>query len=1080
MKQFLCAALVTATASFALAQVTINPLPTREFGQSTLFNPVESNAPNLVEGRELFSPSGIAFDASVTPPHVYVVDTANNRVLGWSNANSVSQGNFADLVIGQTDMFSTSFGGPGTNLSTGLISPTGIAVDSSGNVYIADSGNNRILRFKTPYQQQAGNLIVDLVIGQKTSSSGNLPNQGLQNPSANSLFLSIVAAAGQPPLPAGLAVDVHGNLWVADVGNNRVLGFPPASLAANTQLPAASVVLGQTSFTSNALPTQFPPNTNPQLDLAFLENPTGIALDSQGNLYVADGDARVIQYLAPLAIGETGSKVLGVPPTSTNGQVPTYPTASTLGALNAAGTGPTGSPQCVFVASGVVFVCDSPQNRVVLYSSLTVPTSANSPLQSGVTGQQSATAGQANQGQLNPSNATLSNPVAGAIRPDNGEMWIVDQGNNRVVAFANQGGNVYSTASRVLGQLDFIYGTANLIVGSEIWISNYGGGVAVDSNSSPPHLYIADTLNNRILCFNNAYNVGVDSLNTLTQKADLVIGQTDLLHSTVNYPNGAQGQPSAVGLYRPVGVAVDSNGNLWVADSFNGRAVRFPAPFAQPSGSMPTANLVLGQPDFTTSNLNVNQFTMDQPFGIAIFSDGGAPGSGSLAVSDFLTNRILVFTRPSGGDFTNGQQAAYVVGQPTFSQSGTGGTSSQLNNPRHIAVDSSDRLYVCDSGNNRLLVFSKPTGSGPSATFDSAGQGSQVSLSAPQGVIVSFLTGRSWVTSANSSVLTQLPEFETLQSTDAPTQTISTSPLGTLAVALDPFDNLIVADSANRITFYFGEFFYRNTANYSAGVGIGSNADPTPGMLVEIGRLGSAFSLTPSFTGADVNTAPPWPLVENNVQVTVNGISAPIFRMETYAIFFEVPNEAPQSGPADFVVSNPTTGQILAAATFNMQSASPGLYTTNGSGTGQVAAAVYDSKGNYLGNNSPSIPTTAGGTITLWLTGAGYVAGLPADGTAPGGTFNTHATPNVLINGTVAQVLFSGISPQFPGLWQLNVVVPANTPSSSLSPGGITSVVVSLDDYNSNIGGTSLPSGAPGPDEPLLVSNGLITTIYVK
>jgi len=63
-------------------------------------------------------------------------------------------------------------------------------------------------------------------------------------------------------------------------------------------------------------------------------------------------------------------------------------------------------------------------------------------------------------------------------------------------------------------------------------------------------------------------------------------------------------------------------------------------------------------------------------------------------------------------------------------------------------------------------------------------------------------------------------------------------------------------------------------------------------------------------------------------------------------------------------------------------------------------------------------------------------------------------------------------------LWQLNVVVPPGTPSSTISP---ISVVVTLDDYNSNIGGgPSAPSGAPGPDIPLLVSNGLITTIYVK
>ncbi len=85
-------------------------------------------------------------------------------------------------------------------------------------------------------------------------------------------------------------------------------------------------------------------------------------------------------------------------------------------------------------------------------------------------------------------------------------MWIVDQGNNRVVASRARVAGVYTTASKVIGQTDFIYSTANLIVGSEIWI-NFGGGVAIDSTSTPPHLYIADTRNNRILGFNNAYSV---------------------------------------------------------------------------------------------------------------------------------------------------------------------------------------------------------------------------------------------------------------------------------------------------------------------------------------------------------------------------------------------------------------------------------------------------------------------------------------------------------------------------------------------------------------------------------------------
>ena len=153
-------------------------------------NGLESASPNLVEGRELYYPRAIAFDASVTPPHVYIADTGNNRVLGWSNANKLSQGDFADLVVGQPDFYSTVTSGPGN--STGLNGPTGIAVDTNGNLYVADSGNNRIMRFKAPYKQPANDQQVDLVIGQKniaaTSGNANNQGQGLQSPSSTSLY----------------------------------------------------------------------------------------------------------------------------------------------------------------------------------------------------------------------------------------------------------------------------------------------------------------------------------------------------------------------------------------------------------------------------------------------------------------------------------------------------------------------------------------------------------------------------------------------------------------------------------------------------------------------------------------------------------------------------------------------------------------------------------------------------------------------------------------------------------------------------------------------------------------------------
>ena len=143
----------------------------------------------------------------------------------------------------------------------------------------------------------------------------------------------------------------------------------------------------------------------------------------------------------------------------------------------------------------------------------------------------------------------------------------------------------------------------------------------------------------------------------------------------------------------------------------NSRGARFPAPFAQAPGAVQTATVVLGQNSLTSpTNPTVSEFTMVQPYGLALFANG------SLAVSYPAANRILVYNI-SGGDFTSGQGASYVVGQTGFSQSATGTSNSQLNGPRHIAVDSSDRLYVCDFNNNRLVIYSKPTANTPAATF---------------------------------------------------------------------------------------------------------------------------------------------------------------------------------------------------------------------------------------------------------------------------------------------------------------------------------------------------------------------------
>lgn len=379
------------------AQTVINPVPSREFGQPKLpptNNPFafSTTNENYVEGREMSLPLSIAFDNSVSPPIVYVADTRNNRVLAWRSATSVSVTNFADKVIGQNDLFSTTTGGPNTSLTTGLNLPVALAVDSKGNLYVADSGNNRILRYPTPFSQTAGFQPVDLVIGQKTVSSGSSANEGQPTPSQKTLSLNPGAL-----YTLSMTFDAQGNLWVSDPGNNRVLRFPLGSLNAGTTEPVADLALGQNDLTSNVNPTSLSGYTPRSKN--GLVAPSGLAFDQTGRLYVSDSYSRVLQYVPPLGTGMSAARILGIPQV-TQGQTITYPTQYTLGN----GTN-GGSPNGLFAIGNKLFVCDTAENRIIGYddpvSWATESTNNYSPVALTVIGQPDFNNGKPNHGAPN-------------------------------------------------------------------------------------------------------------------------------------------------------------------------------------------------------------------------------------------------------------------------------------------------------------------------------------------------------------------------------------------------------------------------------------------------------------------------------------------------------------------------------------------------------------------------------------------------------------------------------------------------------------------------------------------------------
>ena len=794
----------------ALAQVPLNLAPQRALGNLSLRQ--QSQAPNLVEGRELNRPLGLAVDA--TRRIVWVADTLNNRVLGWNNSSAFENGAQSDFVLGQRDKLSTEPQGPGTGFSGGLFFPMSVAVDASGNVYVLDAGNNRVVRYPRPFDQQ--DQLPDMVIGQpdfrtRGGNQGGITEKTLLTNANGNIY------------KAGLAFDSQNNLWVVDPGNHRILRFAANVLGESAaSFPSSNLVLGQPDFVASlALPNDF------RLEIRTRKNgmrePSGIAFDQTGRLYVADLLNRVLVYRPPFAVGMDAARIMGIAPSIPETQ-PQLPPVNeyTVGILFQGGNQPA---DAVFTIGNVVFVVDTPASRIVRFDSFDTWPAENqsfSPRAQAVIGQDGLTLLQLrnNRGQPEPSNSTLFGP-GGAVFA-NGETFVVDSENNRMLVFGDlstgppaAAGAPYN-ARRVLGQLNFAARSPNLLEGREFNFASQGGqaaGIAIDARSNPPRLYVADTLNHRVLGFADARKVrGGD-------RADIVLGQPDFTRSLINYPSNDPNVRGASSLSSPVGVVVDKTGNVWVADSGNSRVLRFPDPFANSAGQ---ADLVIGQTSFAARLQDATARTMSIPYGLAFSVDG------SLFVSDGGLNRVLQFNPP----FVNGMPAVRAFGQPDFIVSAVGATENRLSNPRHISFDSDDRLYVADTGNNRIQIFSRAplAGPDPKAAFTLTRN-----INRPQGVFVSPQTGEIWVANAGAGQALRYPNFDRLVS-GGDTFDYVIPAAGPLALTLDQFGNLFMADLRNRVAIHYPRVLIVNGANYLSRV--------TPGMVATLQSNTLNYSFT--------------------------------------------------------------------------------------------------------------------------------------------------------------------------------------------------------------------------------------------
>jgi uncharacterized protein (TIGR03437 family) len=1006
MRTFTTSALIhtIAPALFVVLTATsaaqISPSAYRVLGQADM----TGSGLNMVQGFGLNNPGGVALDAREGKVHIYVADTNNHRVLAWDDIGSYQTGDDPSFVLGQRGSQYSSPFGIGYK---GFYAPVGLAVDpSTGDLYVADTGNSRILRFPAPFSNPQ-RIEPDAVIGQ---------------PSFTKVSAS-PASASTLKKPMFLTFDSAGNLWVADTGNNRALRFAAAQLKA--AVPGADTVLGQSDFVSGSA------NQGKSAPSASsLNAPTGVRVDSLNSVYIADyGNARVLRFTAP-ALGDPGPAATAIwgQATFTARVLPPKPTDSSLAGPMGLTLNKTGSR---------LYVAVPLDNRVLEF-----PTASSGSAATVAFGQPNLTTNTSNTGAFpNASPNTLAGPSDVAMDAG-GNLFITDTANNRMVQVPAV---PTAAAVRVWGQLDFTSTGANRVKPCSIGVPH---SIAIDYSQQPIALYVSDTSNNRVLIWRDAAHFHSGD------PADLVIGQPTLWTSGANAESGAAQTPTRTTLAAPTGLAVDQkDGTLYVADAGNHRILRYPRPVSQAGRITPDA--VIGQPDFT-ANLpaGASATSLNSPGGLTIGPNG------NLFVADTGNNRVLEYAAGAG----YGAAAIRVYGQPAMLSSSrpTKVTAQTLASPRHVAVDSAANLYVTDSGTNRVLIYPN-TPSAPNAdvsaayvighsSFTVASSGGAGALKAPVGVGIDS-NGSIYVADTGNNRVLVYPSIIELPASGGTARAVigqenangtaanwdSSSGQATanglyapLGLSIDRQDTLYIGDAGNsRLVHFLRSMAVVNAATLQAGAPVAPGAVATMG-----GRALAAES--------EVAPGTAWPDVLQNRQVVVDDdLIAPLYFIAPNQVNLQIPC-ALQAGSHRIAIRIAGTGEFVAGGPLPIAAAAPGLFTTSQSGSGQVAAV------NQEGSiNSSSNPARAGSTIVLYGTGQGPVTPAVPDGMpAPASPLsNTMAVPTsdgktcltnhqsvcVAIGSAFGNVQYSGLAPGFVGLWQINVTIPPGTPPGNAS-----------------------------------------------
>ena len=820
--------------------------------------------------------------------------------------------------------------------------------------------------------------------------------------------------------PKFVASDSAGNFYFSDTYFEQVFRVTPAGVI--------------TAYAGNG--TQGFSGDGAQATAAQLFQPEGLAVDSSGNLYIADSGNYRIRMVTPagaistvaligtgvIAVAVDGSGNLyvagGEVVVKVNGAGTVTPFAGNGSVGYAGDNGPAISASlfnpvglCVDSA-GNVYLADAQNNRVRKISTQGIITTVAGNATGGFTGdgvQATATS------LFEPSDVALDSK---------GNLYISDGLNGRL-RVVNPSGVISTVAG----------GGASLSDGGALQEGLAPAGIAADPNG----------------------NVLVVELNYRRVRR-VVLAQESIttVAGQLPSPNAGDNVPAtATALLDPVGVAVDSTGNVYVTDYTDQRIRKIAVsgiigtiagngiPGYTKSGQASAAEIG-GPLDMSFDPLGDLYFLagvvqkIDVNGAISTVAGSGAAGYGgdhgpataaqllgpTDAVVDaagniYITDRgnsVVRMVNPSGTitTFAGTNKAAYGGdGEPA--------TAAQLFQPWQLALDKSGNLYIADWGNSRVRkinsagIISTVAGGGAGALGD-GGPATAASIGGNLLGVAVDAAGNLYITS--DSRIRKVDATTGLISTIAGTGNAGFSGDGALATnATIHGANSITVDSSGNV-YFSDETNLRvrkltpaqivaegvaNSATFKAG-GI------SPGEIVSI-YGGPGVSLGPATpVGLQLTSAG---LVSNQLggtQVTIGGVAAALTYVSSSQVNAVVPYEV--AGQTSTQIEVVVQGKPTNSVTVPVVAASPGIFViTNPDGT----------------VNSPSNPVSSSGYLVLYGTGEGQTTPAGIDGGVNTSVFPKPNLPvTVQIGGQTAPVLYAGAAPDFAaGVLQVNVTIPA-------------------------------------------------------